>query len=115
MPDAVLNRRDPRNTDGSVSMVEHVDAGFITLTQAARYLSISPRTIRRWIEDQGLPHYYIRRKGSKRGVLLFRRRELDRWLRGNKNALASGHALDSDHAAAYATGIHPGSAPSERG
>jgi excisionase family DNA binding protein len=84
----MTNRRDPRSTDGSVSVVEHVDAGFITLTQAAQYLAVSSRTVRRWVEDRHLPHYYI--GGPERGRLLFRKGELDRWTRQFKNGLSGG-------------------------
>ncbi len=115
MAGAMTNRRDPRRTDGSVSVVEHVDAGFISLAQAAQYLAVSSRTVRRWVEVGGLPHYYVRLEGRKRGVLLFRRGEIDRWLRGSKNTFVTECALDNNHATAYAGGINPGSAPNERG
>ncbi len=90
MPDDALNHRDPRHTDGSVSVVEHVDAGFITLAQAARYLgAVSTATVRRWIKGHGLPHYHITGCGGERGKLLFRPGELDRWMRRFRNGLAA--------------------------
>lgn len=68
-------------------MVAHVDAGYITLAQAASYVSVSARTVRRWVSSRGLPHYYI--GGPVRGKLLFRKGEMDRWARKHKNGLAS--------------------------
>ena len=73
-----------------------MDAGYITLAQAAAYLAVSSRTIRRWIEERSLPHYYI--GGRQRGKLLFRKGELDRWARRFKNGLDAGkpeNALDA--------------------
>ena len=81
------NRRDPTDLNGKISVVAHVDAGFMTLAQAAGYLAVSSRTVRRWIAERGLPHYYI--GGRERGKLLFRKGELDRWTRRFKNGLAA--------------------------
>ena len=77
-------------------MVAHVDAGYISLAQAAAYFSVSARTIRRWVLSRRLPHYYI--GGQERGKLLFRKGELDRWARRFKNGLTAGSsekALDA--------------------
>jgi excisionase family DNA binding protein len=84
---ATAVRRDPSGADGQIRLVDHVDAGYVTLAQAATYLAVSSRTVRRWIEEQALPHYYI--GGRQRGKLLFRRTELDRWARRFKGALAT--------------------------
>ena len=95
MPDRGEEPRDPRHADGNVQLVAHVDAGYITLAQTARYLAVSTRTIRRWVTSRGLPHYYI--GGAERGKFLFRKGELDRWVRRFKNGFAarnSGKALD---------------------
>ena len=85
-PDSTMARRSPRDADGTIRVVEHVDAGYITLVQAAKYLAVSSRTIRRWIGERSLPHYYI--GGRQRGKLLFKKGELDRWARRFKGRLA---------------------------
>jgi len=66
-------------------VVASMHAGYMSLAQAAGYLAVSTRTIRRWIADRGLPHYFV--GGSQRGKLLFRKGELDRWARQFKNGL----------------------------
>ena len=90
------NRRDTTELNGNISVVAHVDAGFMTLAQAAAYLAVSSRTIRRWVTSRGLPHYYI--GGAERGKFLFRKGELDRWARRFKNGFTahnSEKALDA--------------------
>ena len=76
MSETPTHCRDPKNRNGSVAVVDHVDAGFLTLPQAARYLMVSSRTVRRWIDDRHLPHHYI--GGPDRGRLLFRKEEQER-------------------------------------
>ena len=52
---------------------------FVDLTTAARFLSVSARTLRRWLaESTALPHH---RFG---GVLRFRLSEVERWARANR-------------------------------
>jgi hypothetical protein len=51
MHGVVTEHRDPRETQGHVTRVAHVDAGLIALIQAARHLAVSPRTVRSWIMD----------------------------------------------------------------
>ena len=66
--------------------------GYLTLEQAAVYLQAPPATIRGWMRRKGLPHY----KPGKR--VLFRARELDRWMTRHRQGL-SGLALTrmTDH------------------
>ena len=68
--------------------VESVHVGYLDAQQAAVYLAVSKPTIRRWCKNQGMPHYHLPGAGGKRGVLLFRKSEIDRWLRRFKNGLA---------------------------
>lgn len=91
---AAVPAQDLAERDGKVHLVAdaNVHAGYLTLAQVARYLGRSPRTLRRWAEHKGLPHYYI--GGPERGTLLFRKAELDRWMRRFKNALPE-RALDT--------------------
>ena len=93
--------RDPRNPDGRVQVVATVDAGYLTLAQAAAYLGASTRTIRRRVKHGRLPHYYLPGLTGERGQLLFRKGEIDRWIRRFKNGLAEGseNALDTAGAA----------------
>ena len=99
MPQPAATARDPRDLRGRVQVVGHVDAGYLSLGQAATYLGVSGRTIRRWIGERGLPYYYLpalpgrkRKSGRGRGRFLFRKGELDRWLRPYKNGLPAAHA-----------------------
>ena len=68
-------------------VVESVHVGYLTLAQAAQYLAVSKATVRRWIKNLGLPHYYLPGGGGQRGKLLFRKGEIDRWMRRHKNSL----------------------------
>ena len=68
-------------------VVESVHVGYLTLAQAAHYLAVSKATVRRWIKNLGLPHYYLPGGGGQRGKLLFRKGEVDRWMRRHKNGL----------------------------
>jgi excisionase family DNA binding protein len=76
----------------------HEGFGPLTLAQAASYLAVSTDTIRRWIASARLPHYWIPPACGKgmRGKLLFRRGELDRWLRRYRNGLAPSGAPPSE-------------------
>ena len=69
-------------------VVESVHVGYLSLAHAANYLGgVSTATVRRWIKNLGLPHYYFPGGGGQRGKLLFRKGELDRWARRFKNGL----------------------------
>lgn len=68
-------------------LVDSVHVGYLTLRQAADYLNCSPKTVRRRIKSHGLPHYFVPGSRGIRGQLLFRRGELDRWVRRFKNGL----------------------------
>lgn len=72
--------------DSAGNAVGYAAMGFITLAQAAGYLAVSAKTIRRWVSECGLPHYYVRRAPARRGVLLFRTGEIDRWMKQHRNA-----------------------------
>lgn len=55
------------------------DARPMTLEEAAAYLSVTPRTVSRWIADAGLP---VHRVGpGPRATQRFYVEELDAWLR----------------------------------
>ena len=71
-------------------VVESVHVGYMTLRQAAEYLGVSAATVRRWIKGLALPCYHVPGAGGRRGKLLFRRGELDRWMRRFKGG-PSGH------------------------
>jgi len=65
-----------------------VHTGYLTLRHAAEYLGgVSTATVRRWISGIGLPYCRIPGGGGWRGRLLFRQRELDRWMRRFKGGL----------------------------
>jgi len=64
-----------------------VGSDYLTLEHAAEYMDCSTKTVRRCIA-QGLRYYYVRLGGHKRGILLFRRGDIDRWLRRFRNSLA---------------------------
>lgn len=51
-----------------------VDA-YISMGEAAKYLGVSQKTIRRWRDDRELPCHVIG------GVVRFRRREIDEWVK----------------------------------
>jgi excisionase family DNA binding protein len=68
-------------------VVESVVVGYMTLPQTGEYLGVSTATVRRWIKKLALPHYHVPGAGGKRGKLLFRRGELDRWMRRFRNGL----------------------------
>ena len=71
-------------------VVESVHVGYFSLAQAAKYLGgVSTATVRRWIKNLGLPHYYLPGGKKQRGKLLFRKGELDRWARRFKSGLDS--------------------------
>lgn len=72
------------------------DTPYMSLAEAAAFLRTTPKTVRRWCSGKRpLPHFYIRREGCSRGVLLFRRTQIDRWLRGHQNGLARDDGLDT--------------------
>jgi len=48
----------------------------ITSEEAAKLLSISKRTLQRWINEEGLPYIQLK----ERGKLLFNEEELLAWL-----------------------------------
>lgn len=52
----------------------HASERFLTLDQAAEYLNVSPRTVRRYVRDRRLKSYLF--GGS---LLRFRKSDLDRW------------------------------------
>lgn len=62
----VVDLRDYRRIDGSV---------YMTRARAAEYLGVSTRTVARWVGDEGLRAYRVR------GGWMFRRGELDGWMR----------------------------------
>lgn len=80
--------RAPEATPPGRQAAPDTEAGYLTLEQAAGYLACSTKTVRRWAQADGLPHYYVRRRGCTRGVLLFRKGQIDRWLRSCANGLA---------------------------
>ena len=93
MSDQLDNRESTQTTASDAQLawpvVESVNVGYMTLKQAADFFGMSPATIRRWCKYQGLPHYHVPGSGGKRGKLLFRKGELDRWTRRFKNRLAA--------------------------
>ena len=56
----------------------------LTTTEAARYLSVHPNTVRRWEKQGLLPAYHLGTRGDRR----FLREDIDRFL----NSSASGNA-----------------------
>jgi len=50
----------------------------LTLQQVAEYLSVSPKTVRRWLSGKRLPHVRLGR------VLRFRQDEVLRWIEARK-------------------------------
>jgi len=63
--------------------------GYLTLDDAATYTSLSPKTLRRMAKAKQVPHFYWRLPGRKNGKLLFRKSQLDRWLRQFQDGYAS--------------------------
>jgi len=54
---------------------------YLDQAEAADYLAVTVETIRRW-RRKGLPHYVLPSSNSgTRGILLFKRRDLDAWAR----------------------------------
>jgi len=79
-------------------IVQSVHVGYMNLAQAATYLGVSVATVRRWVKDRGLPHYYVPggtggKSGRPRGHFLFRKGEVDRWVRKHKNAFRKSFSL----------------------
>lgn len=54
----------------------------LTRNEAARYLSLSPMTLRRWAASARGPRYV--RSGPIRGKTLYAVADLDAWLEGRK-------------------------------
>ena len=55
---------------------------FLTRVEAARYLSLSPMTLRRYAASSRGPRYV--RSGPIRGKTLYAVEDLDAWLEGHK-------------------------------
>lgn len=110
---AETNNASARTAAGDKSrwpVVASPHVGYLSLAQAAQYLgSVSKDTIRRWIRDRSLPHYFI--PCGQRGRLLFRKGELDRWARRFRNRFAkkdSAKALDATAIVGWTDLEHPG-------
>lgn len=52
--------------------------------QVAAYLNIQPATVRKWRLRYGLPSYRIG-SGRRGGTVIFKRKEIDRWLEEYKH------------------------------
>ena len=61
----------------------------LTTTEAARYLSVHPNTVRRWEKQGLLPAYRLGTRGDRR----FLREDMDRFLNGSTSGNGSGHAV----------------------
>lgn len=89
----------PAGSVGPRPVVASADAWYMSLDQTAHYLGgVSKSTVRRWIEALHLPHYHLPSAGGakrERGRLLFRRREIDRWMRPFRNGLHPHEERDS--------------------
>jgi len=56
---------------------KQVDTPWMTVEEVARYLSVSPGTVRNWVSQKYIPH-------AKRGrVVRFHRSKIDLWLSRN--------------------------------
>ena len=53
---------------------------FLTTEQVARQLAVTPRAVRRWVADYGLPCIRIGGEGNPR--LPFEQERLDAWIAG---------------------------------
>jgi len=70
--------------------LESPHLGYLTADQVSEAFGVSRKTIARWIEVHGLPHYYVAAGGGSRGRLYFRKGEIQRWMRSRfKNRLHS--------------------------
>lgn len=55
----------------------------LNIKELSKYLDFSIPTIKRLIEDKGLPTYQF----NKKGRLRFKKAEIDQWMRGFKKNL----------------------------
>jgi len=78
--------RAPRQP--ALPRAKSLGSGYLTLEHVAKYMDCSTKTVRRCIA-QGLQHYYVRLGGHKRGILLFRQGDIDRWLRRFRRGTAA--------------------------
>ena len=60
----------------------------LTTTEAARYLSVHPNTVRRWEKQGLLPAYRLGTRGDRR----FLREDVDRFLNNSTHGNGHGHA-----------------------
>ena len=60
----------------------------LTTTEAAKYLSVHPNTVRRWEKQGLLPAYRLGTRGDRR----FLREDMDRFLNNSTSGNGHGHA-----------------------
>ncbi len=58
----------------------------MTIKEVAAWLAVSEDCVRRWIRDEGMPHFQV----AERGVLRFKKEDVENWMRDGKRETGNG-------------------------
>jgi excisionase family DNA binding protein len=83
----ITAKRMQRRPEGLINIDEVLEYlnqdRYMSKTEAAKYLSVSPRTLE---AKKDIPRFRLRSESGRGGKVLFRKTELDRWMETNRVA-----------------------------